>query len=104
MEMHKDFYSHLVVLTSEKPLKSKAQLGIQECGLTCLNDLLDHNKGFLKVLVSYDGDQCILQKKKVWSNDNHVEFSKDSSRLCLKPSGHTPKALETHPTHLHPPF
>lgn len=97
MEMHKDFYSHLVALTPEKPLKSKAQLGIQECGLTCLNDLLDHNKGFLKVPVPYDGDQCILQKK-VKSNDNHVEFSKDSARLCLKPLGHTPKVLETQHT------
>ena len=61
--MHKDFYSHLVVPSLEKPLKPKGQLGVQEYGLTCLNDLLDHNKGFFKVRVPYDGGQSILQKK-----------------------------------------
>lgn len=100
IEMHKDFYHHLVVLALEKPLKSKVQLGIQECGLTCLDDLLNHNKGFLKVLVTnvFWGEK----KKKVKSNNNHVEFSKDSARLCLKPLGHTLKALETPPSSQQP--
>lgn len=64
MEMHKDFYSHLVVLTLERPLKSKAQLSVQQGGLTCPNDLLDYNRGFLNVPFPYDDDQCILKKKK----------------------------------------
>lgn len=100
MEMLRDFYCHLAVCPLEKPLKSKAQLGIQWCGLTCLNDLLDQKKGYLKIPISCGGDNVLWKeeeekkKKQVKSNGNRAEFSKDSAKTAQSLLGTLQKPLK----------